>query len=681
MSKIKVIKQHDIKDCGVCSLQCIISYYKGFVPLEKLRLDTHTNEEGTSALNLINASQKYGFDSVGVKVDTLFNDSIKLPAIAHVTNKLGIDHFVVIYKITSQSVYLMDPAKGKVTMTNSEFLKIWNNVLLLFYPKQKIIFMPKENNLSEIFFKLLKEQKKIFLSIFLASIFLTVFTILNSYYFKVAIQVISNHQDLNYLFLIMSVFALLMIFKLLFGHIRKSLENHLNKNIDCLLLSDFLNHIFNLPLEVIKSRTSGEVMTRVNELINIKGLFTEIVITCLLDLLLIICSIPILYSINSNLFFILFFIVIIYLFVGGITSKIIYKMVYRNIDYETEFNSTLIENITLINSIKNLNQTKSSLRKIETKLSTFLYDNFKLMKFLNGETTFKLGISEVGLFLINTLGFYLIYQNKLDIAELITFNTLVVYYLDPIKNIIDALPKYNFIKASFTKINEFLAINKENLGKAETLNHFPIEVQKLNYSYNNYTKVVNNVTFQIKEKEHVLLKGKSGSGKSTICKIILKYLNDYDGNILIGKSNIKDLSVATIRSNITFVSQNESLFTGSIRENILFGRNVSLDLFNEVCRICQIEEIVKKKPLRYETIINNESHFISGGERQRIILARALLQNSSIYLIDEALSEVDLETEKTIVKNIQKYLKNKTIIYITHKNQDELFSKIINLEA
>lgn len=680
MKKIKVVKQHDIKDCGACSLLSIILYYGGVISLEKVRLDTFTGKEGTSALNIINASKKYGFDSVGIKVDNLYDDSIKLPAIAHVTTKRGLDHFVVVYKLTSKNVYIMDPAKGKIIMTIEDFQTIWNNILLLFYPKQKIIFVPKENSLFNLFFKIFYQEKKTFLNILVVSILFTIFTILSSYYFKIGIDSIANNKDFAYLKIVILVFSCFLFFKLIFNNIRKRLENHLNKNIDVLLMSNFLQHLFGLPLEVIASRSSGEIMTRIRELTNIKSLFTEIILSCILDLLLMITSIPILYNINNNLFLVLLFMIIIYFAFGFITSKLMYKLVYRNIDLESEFNTVLIENINLIHSIKNLHQTENILRKIEKSLARYLYDNFRFTNFINSEGNIKIWIYELGLFCINTLGIYLIYKQKLTITELITFNTLVVYFLDPIKNVINSLPRYNYLKASFSKINDFLEMKSEELGKEDKFSKANIVVSNLTFSYNDYNQIIKNLNFKINIGEFVLLKGSSGCGKSTICKILEKYIDDYQGNISIGNINIKDISITTLRKNMTFVSQNESLFTGTIKDNIMLDRNIDLDEFSKICTICKIDEIVEKKPLRYETIINDESNYISGGERQRIILARALLQNASIYLIDEALSEVDQNMEKEIILNLQKYLKNKTVIYITHKNQDQLFKNIIDLE-
>ena len=177
----------------------------------------------------------------------------------------------------------------------------------------------------------------------------------------------------------------------------------------------------------------------------------------------------------------------------------------------------------------------------------------------------------------------------------------------------------------------------------------------------------------------VLLKGRSGSGKSTLCKILDKYITDYQGEILIGGYNLKDLSIATVRENITYVGQQESLVTGSIRDNILLERKVSEEYYREVCELCLVDEIVAGKALRYETLISNDTNNISGGEKQRIVLARALLNDFNILILDEALSEVDYYKERTIIRNLKRKYNNKTIIYVTHKNQDKLFDTVINV--
>ena len=679
MEDVKIIRQRDIRDCGACSLASIIQHYGGYVSIERIRLDARVSNDGTDALSLIEAARKYGFDAFGKKVKSLDDSDIKLPAIAHINLKSGVQHYVVIYKIAKNKVVLMDPAKGKVVMDKNEFNRSWSKVIIIMYPKTKIISFKKESTLFSIFMNVLLQEKKLFFLIVVMSIFMMLFTIASSYYFQVMLDSITQNYYVAYLRLFVLIFAVITILKLAFTYMRNYLEVHLNKNIDCILNASFLNHTFNLPLEVITSRTSGEIITRVNELANIKNLFTEIFISCILDFLLMFASIPLLISISKNLFLALFLCLILYLVVGLITSKLTYKKVYQNIDCRSEFNSSLLENINMINSIKNLNLTGLRLKKVEESLSNFLYNSFLLNGFLNREQSFKNWISEIGFFVINTWGFYLIFKGNLEMTALITFNTLLGFFLDPIKNCIDNIPRYVFLKATYAKINDFLSNEQEKMGKSSYLKDNSIKISNLTYSYNYNDFILKNFNLFIKGGEFVLLKGKSGCGKSTLCKILDKYITDYKGNILIGDVNIKDISVSTIRRNVLYVNQNENIITDSIKNNILLDRDISDKTFFKICKLCAVDEIVRKKPMRYETGISNEANNISGGERQRIILARALLNNFQILILDEALSEVDYKLEEIIMQNIRTYFKDKTIIYITHKNHDHMFDRIVDI--
>lgn len=679
-NRMKIIRQRDEKDCGVCSLLSIIRYYNGNVPLEQLRLDAKTSNEGTTAWNLIVASKKYGFDAMGMQVENI-RDIKRLPAIAHMNLKKGFNHYVVIEKITKDKIILMDPAKGKVIKSLCEFQNEWSRVVLLFYPKQKIVVLKNEVTLFKIFKKIFASEKKIIKIIVLVSFLLTIFTIVLGYYFQMFNSLYMDKYPINYLKVLVIIFSSITCLKLFLTYYRSYLENHLNKNIDCLITSDFLKHLFNLPLKVITSRKSGEILSRVNELTSIKGLITEIFITYSLDFLLVLITTFLLISINGKLFLILFLTTMIYLFIGIITKKSVFEKAYQNISYEAELNNTILENIKMINSIKNLDSVDNTLNKVEEKLTEYLYDTYKLNIYLNKTKIFKISCYEVGQFLISTYGFYLVYNGVINIVDLITFNTLLSFYFEPLKNIIDCIPKYSFMKASISKINDFLSIKKENLGTATVTDGYGISINHLKYSYNKYQNILDDVNITINEGQFILLQGASGTGKSTLCNILNKNITDYSGDVILGKLNYKDISIKTIRDNITYVGQNENIFTGTIKENIILDNKISDIDLNKVCKICKVDDIISKKTFRLESVIGSDEGNISGGEKQRIILARAVLKNSNILILDEALSEVDINLELEILKNIRESYKNKTIIYISHKKYPNIFDEVINMEA
>ena len=580
-----VVRQRDEKDCGVCALLSIIRHHKGNVPLEKIRLDAKTTNEGTTALNLILASQKYGFEAVGVKLNSIY-DIKQFPAIAHMNLKKGYTHYVVIEKITKDKIVIMDPAKGKVVMKVNDFICEWSNVVLLFYPKQKIIVLKNEVTIFKLFTRVMKSEKGLIKIIIFVSFLLMLLSILLGYYFQILFSSITNGYSYKYLKIIVVIFLIFTIFKIILSFYRTYLENHLNKNIDCLLNSDFLSHLYNLPLNVITSRNAGEIISRVNDLTSIKNIITEIFMSSTLDLILVVIAVPLLINISKNLFFILFLIIILYFLIGLIFSKVIFKRAYQNISYEADFNNNLIEDIKMINSIKNLNIVSPALKKLESKLTNYLYDSYLLNIVINNEKTLKSIIYEIGFFIINTYGLYLLYKNKILLINIITFNTLLSLFLDPLKNIVDNMPKYCYMKATISKINDFLSLKKEDLGDIEDTYGYELRFKNLTYSYNKYENIIKNFNLIIPEGSFILLKGPSGSGKSTICNILNKYINDYDGNILLGAINIKDLSINTIRKNIIYVNQNENIFSGTIRENIVLDKKISEVDFQYICYLC-----------------------------------------------------------------------------------------------
>ncbi|NLA33038.1 MAG: ABC transporter ATP-binding protein [Mollicutes bacterium] len=235
-----------------------------------------------------------------------------------------------------------------------------------------------------------------------------------------------------------------------------------------------------------------------------------------------------------------------------------------------------------------------------------------------------------------------------------------------------------FIRASYHKINDFISFPEEDLNECSQFILGDIEIKNLDYSYNGHDLILKNINLSIKHQEKVILEGPSGSGKSTLCKLIMRMMKYDRGEILVNEVNLQDYDLQTIRSNICYISQDEVLFTDTIKENILLGKS-SNDLQN-VIEICQIEDILKNKPFRLETFLLEQGSNLSGGEKQRIILARGLLNDCPIIILDEALSEVSKEMEKNILLNILRNYPDRTIIYVSHHKPTNIFDRVINLE-
>ncbi len=675
--KMVIVRQKDIKDCGACCLASIIRYYDGYVSVEKIRMDTFTSLQGVSVYHLQKAAEKYGFDVSAKKLKINDLSKIILPCIVHVIYENGLAHFMCLYEIRKNDYVFMDPDKGKIIMDKKKFESIFSEVVLELYPKDKIIVLEKESNIYSLFFNILRDNKKLCLNMFLCSFFLMIFTIIYGLYFKSLNQLILNGSTTLIKYIIF-LFLISLTFKIVFNYLKDYYENHLNKNIDISVYKNFLNHLFSLPLNVIASRTSGEIITRVGEIGSIKSLFSELFVTSFLNLLVSFGSFVTLFIINKTLTLILFVFMLVYILFSLLISSYIYQRIKKNIEYQTTFNSLLVENIDMISSIKNLNEIGNVLSKIESKTCDLIFDNYAFTTSLNFINFFRNMLYELSMFAINTFGFFLIYNNKFTLIELVMFNTFVSYFIEPIKNIISLIPKYNFLRASFEKICDFIDIKEEILGNKQKFLSGNINLKNVSFTYNDYNRVLENVNLLIKENEKVLVKGNSGCGKSTLCKLINRSIEPTKGNIYINGICLNDYSLRTIRDNIIYVGQKEKIFTGTIKDNIMLNQNDEIK-FQKICKICLIDLIVNKRKFRYNFGISNDSINISGGEKQRIILARALMKDSKILVLDEALSETDYFMEKTIINNIIKNFPYKTLIYVSHKKIDNLFERAINI--
>lgn len=677
MKKNIIVRQQDLKDCGVCSLLSIIKYYGGYIPLEKMRQDTKTSLEGTTAYHLVKAARNYGFDAYGMKLDKISElENTILPVIAHVEMK-NFNHFLVIYKVSKEDVLVMDPAKGKTRISINDFESIWSRNIITLYPKHQLPKIITENHMIQLIKEIYKKEKAILFKIFCLTSLLTILTILTGFYFKIGANFISDNQDKSTILKLIILFTIIYAIKQILYYLRSYFKVYLNKNLDGYLYHDFLKHLFLLPNYFIKDRTTGEIMVRIKELENVKGVFSEIIVTIVLDSVLAFSVGIILFHLNKTLFFILCFFVLFYMIFGMIFGKIIYRKALNANETEVDFQSAVVENLDSFITIKNLNIIKLIFQKIEVHLFRYLNHTYDLNKNVVYTNSVSIFIEEFLNFSIISFGIIEIINQNCSLVNLITFESLVGFFFTPFKTIIQLLPSYNYVKVGIQKINDFYNIPEEQdtIGLKDFQNG-DISIHNLTFSYNDFSKLFNNFHLEIKENSCVLFKGKSGCGKSTLCQMISRLLEVKNNNIKIGNVSINDYSLDTIRKNITYVSQKENLIQDTIKNNIILNREIIEEKYKEIVEICEIESIVEKKPLRYETFLTKDSINISGGERQRIILARALLNNFQILILDEALSEVNSDLEIKIIKNIKNYFKDKTIIYVSHKKHDRYFDKV-----
>lgn len=677
MSKKFIVKQNGIKNCAVSCLLSIIRYYNGDIAREELSYLIKTDQNGTNAYNMIEGMKKIGFDGYGIKKSSyeLYENCEILPVVAHVKIN-NLLHYIVIYEINQKKKHfkIMDPSYGFKKMSFNDFNNIFLETILYFYPVEIIPKLINNKSLLKEIFEFILTKKNIITLVTLLSVLIIIFTIINNYYFKLIIDYFLIKYSYSILISITLIFLIIIFLKNMFDYIRNRLLIKINNSINIFLSNKAIKHIMFLPYQFFKTKPTGEVLSRINELNNFREIVSQIFLNLFIDIFLILISFIVLFTINKNLLFIVLIIVFIYFFVIFIYSNIYKKKIYLIQTQEGEFNKNLTEALEGFESIKNLNLTINIVDKLKIKFISYIQ---KIKSFENSiikQTFIKNNIFEIGILLILSIGTYYVYKKIITLGDLVVYNTLLLMFLEPVKQIMDLEPNIRYLKTTYERVNDLLLITSED---ANNLNKKIIDgkitIKSLNYSYNEIDYIFQNISLEINKSDKLLIYGKSGTGKSTFAKILLKYIKNYEGEIYINNYNLLDINNDIIRNSFTYVSQKETLFADTLINNIILDRKISMKEYEEIIRICKVNIIRDKKKFRNMFYIEEDGFNLSGGERQKIVLARALLKKSNYLIFDEALSEVGLEEEIEIIKGIFNRYKDKTIIYISHKKE------IINL--
>lgn len=679
-----LIKQDDLRDCGICCLLMIIKTYGGNSSKEYLRWITNTNLNGVTALDLINGAKKFNFESYGFKSNLLNISKESLPLIAHVEINKQYKHFIVIYDIDfkNKKILIADPAKKIEKITFSEFEKISTNYYIYLKPIKKILNMKSTYSLLNIYFKFIKNNIGKIIKIFFFLILFSVLTCLSSIYLKI---IIDNYDIINFehnifLILIITIFFINLI-KNMLNYFRYILLIKLNNALDLNVFQNIYSKIITLPYIYFKNRTTGEILTRITDLNNLKDLLTNFIISLFIDLLLIFIAIIFLLLVDYKFILViipilLFFVILFLLF------KNKYKITLDELKDESEqVNSYIVETVTNIESIRNLNIDDIFINKFTNIYQKYINEFNTFNKILLKNNFLYDLLQNIFFILLIIVSFGLIKSGQLEVTDLIIISSLGTIITNSIINIIDFLYKILDSVASFNRIKELCDIDfNTNNGNECSIKINCIEFNNLNYKYNYKNNVLKNVNFTINENDKLLIVGNSGIGKSTIAKILSGYLDVDDTQVYINKKDINNYNKDFLKQRITFVGQHENLFATSIKENICMGRIIDDTLFIKVCKLMNIEEILVENNLTYDCIIEESGFNISGGQKQRIILARSILKESDVYIFDESLCNLDVSLERKILINLFDYFKDKIIIVISHRfNNQDLFNKKVYL--
>ena len=655
----------------------IINFYGGNLPIDQIRDLTKTDKNGTTAFHIIEACKSIGFNAEGIKtsLEQLNKENLILPCIAHVVIDGKYKHFVVIYKIDfkNKKIIIADPSCSIKKITFSEFQKMWSGVLITLYPLKKL---PLTQNISFIDFllKIIKLHKAFIFNIIMLSIFITMFSVISSFYMKNILDAI-NYNNLTIIFIF---FLFINIFKILSDFFRNKLLIYLNQKIDLLLTLDTYKKIISLPYNYYHTRTTGDIISRVNDLSIIRNMITKVSLSLFIDLPLALVTFIIFYIINTKLFFISLIIVFIYLLLMIFSKNRIINNIKTIQVNKSETMSYMIETINGFETVKSVGNETQIIDKFEKKYVKFLKNIFKFDNYNNTISILKDLINAMGYLTIIYVGAKMVILGNLTFGDLLVFVNLLNYFLEPIKNIIDLNSEIKEAKNSLRRILELFKNENKKQTFIDNVKVKEISFNNLSYSYDYKEKQLKKINLKLK-KQKILILGKSGSGKSTLFKLLMRYYEIPRNQITINGYDINDYKDDVIKQNFSYISQNEILYTDSIYNNLKIDKNITEEQIIEISKKCFIDEFLND--LGLNMLIEENGYNLSGGQRQRIILARALLKNFEVLIIDEGLSQMDINLERKILKNLFKMYENKMIIVISHRLDNmDLYDRVIELK-
>ncbi|MGT2948611.1 peptide cleavage/export ABC transporter [Streptococcus devriesei] len=671
----KMVPQIDTRDCGPAALASVAKHYGSDYSIAHLRELSKTDKQGTTALGIVEAAKKIGFETRSIKADmTLFDyDDLTYPFIVHVIKGKRLQHYYVIYANEKNSLIIGDPDPSvKVTrMSKEQFQSEWTGVAIFLAPQPSYKPHKERKNGLASFFPLIFKQKALMTYIILASLIVTLIDIVGSYYLQGILDEYIPDQLISTLGIITIGLIITYIIQQMMAFAKEYLLAVLSLRLVIDVILSYIKHIFTLPMSFFATRRTGEITSRFTDANQIINAVASTIFSIFLDLTMVILVGGVLLLQNSNLFLLTLLSIPIYAVIIFSFLRPFEKMNHEMMESNAVVSSSIIEDINGMETIKSLTSEDARYQSVDSEFVDYLEKSFKLNKYTAIQNALKTGAKLILNVVILWYGSRLVMDNKISVGQLITFNALLSYFSNPIENIISLQTKLQSARVANTRLNEVYLVESEfeNGGELSDRSFLDgdISFENLFYKYGFGRDTLSNINLTIKKGDKVSIVGPSGSGKTTLAKMLVNFYEPNRGIVRINGNDLKVLDKTALRQHINYLPQQAYVFSGSIMDNLTLGAKEGTTQ-EEIIRACEMAEIrsdIEQMPLGYQTELSDAAG-VSGGQKQRIALARALLTKSPVLILDEATSSLDILTEKKIVDNLLQ-MTDKTIIFVAHR--------------
>ncbi|HEK9101348.1 peptidase domain-containing ABC transporter [Bacillus thuringiensis] len=655
-TNVPVIRQVSQNECGPACLSMIFAFYELKVPLYILSEECQAYRNGVSALTLKNVSENYGFKCRAFKIEKLDQlHQITLPAILHWDHS----HYVVLDKIKSGSAIIIDPAQGRKKINLTELEQHFSGIVLTFECTERVNkgSSNKSSNKMLLYYAMIKPKYSILMIIF--SILVQALSLTVPFMIG---YIVDRYMDFEKSSIISNIFLIIgaiFVTSLLFSYIRSILFAQLQRHISTKLSADYLTHLLKLPLTFFEQRNTGDLATRLNNISMIREILSTTGIAIILDVtMILICLITMftqsVFLSGITLIIAITEIFLMLLFLGSIRS---YSQ--QELAVQGTAQSYLMEglrSILLVKSTRREDKILNGWTELFSEQMNYFSLRFSRSGLLNSI------VSSMGLvapLLLLMLGMREISNGFMTIGALIAFNSLALSFLTPINSLITYFQSFQILFSAFERVFDVLSAKTEqNLqlsGKTKIdFKNTPIVFDDVSFAYKGESPVLHNISLSIEPGQKIGIVGPTGSGKSSLIKLLLGLYSPSEGSIYYGSEHMNQVDYEDLRTQIGIVLQETYLFNDTIYKNISFFEDLPVDQLEQAAQLASLHEDILSMPLKYNTVIGENGQNLSGGQRQRLAIARALATSPSLLILDEATSQMDSLTEQKLNDTFRK---------------------------
>jgi ATP-binding cassette subfamily B protein len=680
-------------DCGPTCLKMVAEFYGKKYSLQNLRAKSYITRAGVSMLGISDAAEAIGFRSMGVKasLEKLVEED-PVPFIAHWKQ----EHFVVVYKLSKTHVFVSDPAHGHVKYTHDEFAKQWASskqdgenvgVALLLEPAPDFYEKDDEKHDRTSFaflLQYLRPHKKFLVQLALGMLLGSLLQLIFPFLTQSVVDIGINTQNLNFVYLVLIAQLVLFIARMVTDFIRGWILLHISTRVNISLISDFLIKLMKLPVGFFDTKLIGDLMQRIGDHQRIESFLTSETLNILFSLFNLVIFGAVLAFYSWAIFFV--FLVGSLLYIGWI---LLFMKKRRELDFKrfqqaSDNQSNLYQLITGMQEIK-LNNCEKQKRweweRIQAKLFKVSIKGLALSQYQQAGSVF---FNEGKNILISIIAATSVISGDMTLGMMMAVQYIIGQLNSPIAQMITFMQSMQDAKISLERLGEIHEKDDEEDVDQPKLMELPeqkdIQIKDLMFQYEgpHSPKVLDNINLEIPQNKVTAIVGASGSGKTTLLKLMLGFYPPVQGKINVGKTGLENFSQRMWRDKCGVVMQDGFIFSDGIAKNIAVSDEiVDRQKLLEAVKVANIQEFVEELPLSYNTKIGQEGSGISQGQKQRMLIARAVYKNPEYIFLDEATNALDANNEKVIMENLQEFFKGRTVVVVAHrlstvKNADQI---------